>query len=402
LLSRTGKFPQIGTGGMPAMTTGNMPQQQSAGKQGTMKGTGQPTTIAAIRRGQFSPPLNMPVAVGEQGAVEQTAIEQMSPAFNTSGALAVTGQHGTTNTMRLTAPVKIVKVPVVGQPGQYVTGLLPVVPSASTTPHEEEKKGQRWVKLTSLILAVLLVALGMVGAIWFVHTHSNQPTNQPAVTHTAAPASTPDLQATVGVQLTATAQANIILSDPLSQNVHNWLTSPADVYAFKDGAYHITDRGTSGRATVLQRRVYSEPLGYTLTMEEVAGDDTSTSNSFGMIIRFSQQTRDGKPVTTFYSFEVVNVKVGEYQFWKYDDSQANSPWSEIWHQPFGDEFHQGHGPQSVNTVKLFANGKNFTFTINGTLIKTVQDGSLTSGTIGMIVNYNGTEVAFKNLLLTRN
>ena len=137
-------------------------------------------------------------------------------------------------------------------------------------------------------------------------------------------------------------------------------------------------------------------------MEEVAGDDTSTSNSFGMIIRFSQQTRDGKPVTTFYSFEVVNVKGGEYQFWKYDDSQANSPWSEIWHQPFGDEFHQGHGPQSVNTVKLFANGKNFTFTINGTLIKTVQDGSLTSGTIGMIVNYNGTEVAFKNLLLTRN
>jgi len=376
---------------MPAMTAGNMPQQQSAGKQGTMKGTG-----------QFSPPLNMPVAVGEQGAVEQTAIEQMSPAFNTSGALAVTGQHGTTNTMKLTAPVKIVKVPVVGQPGQYVTGLLPVVPSASTTPHEEEKKGQRWVKLTSLILAVLLVALGMVGAIWFVHTHSNQPTNQPAVTHTAAPASTPDLQATVGVQLTATAQANIILSDPLSQNVHNWLTSPADVYAFKDGAYHITDRGTSGRATVLQRRVYSEPLGYTLTMEEVAGDDTSTSNSFGMIIRFSQQTRNGKPVTTFYSFEVVNVKGGEYQFWKYDDSQANSPWSEIWHQPFGDEFHQGHGPQSVNTVKLFANGKNFTFTINGTLIKTVQDGSLTSGTIGMIVNYNGTEVAFRNLLLTRN
>jgi hypothetical protein len=56
----------------------------------------------------------------------------------------------------------------------------------------------------------------------------------------------------------------------------------------------------------------------------------------------------------------------------------------------------------VNTVKVFANGKNFTFTVNGKLIKTVQDSSLASGTIGMIVNYNGTEVAFTNLLLTHN
>jgi hypothetical protein len=137
-------------------------------------------------------------------------------------------------------------------------------------------------------------------------------------------------------------------------------------------------------------------------MEEIAGDDTSTSNSFGMIIRFSQKTQNSKTITTFYSFEVVNVQGGEYQFWKYDDSQANSPWTTIWHQPFGSEFHQGHGPKSVNTVKIFAEGKNFTFTVNGKLIKTVQDGSLTGGTIGMIVNYNGTEVAFKNLLLTRN
>jgi hypothetical protein len=205
----------------------------------------------------------------------------------------------------------------------------------------------------------------------------------------------------MSAQLTATAQANIILSDSLSQNLHNWLTSPPDVYFFRDGAYHIVDRGNSGRATVLDGRSYTD-LGYTLTMEEIAGDDTSTSNSFGMIIRFSQQNKNGKIITNFYSFEVVNVKGGEYQFWKYDDSQPSSPWTEIWHQSFGNEFHQGHGLQSVNTVKIFAKGKNFSFTVNGTLIKTVQDGSFSSGTIGMIVNYNGTEVAFKNLLLTRN
>ncbi len=402
LLSRTGKFPQIGTGVVSAMTAGNMPMTAPMGKQSVMEGTGQRAAIEVTQRGEVAPLRNVPAATDEQVAIESTAIEQMSPAFNTSGVLAVTGQHGATNTMKLSTPVKVVKVPVVGQPGQYVTGLLPVVSAVSSASDQEEKRGRGWVKLTSLALAVLLVALGMIGAMWFVHAHLNQSANQPVRTHTTAPAATPDLQATVGTQLTATAQANIILSDPLSQNVHNWLTSPADVYAFKDGAYHITDRGTSGRSTVLQGRVYGESLGYTLTMEEIAGEDTSMSNSFGMIIRFSQQTRNGKMVTTFYSFEVVNVKGGEYQFWKYDDSQANSPWSELWHQPFGSEFHQGHGPQSINTVKIFADGKNFTFTVNGTLIKTVQDASLSSGTIGMIVNYNGTEVAFKNLLLTRN
>ena len=35
-------------------------------------------------------------------------------------------------------------------------------------------------------------------------------------------------------------------------------------------------------------------------------------------------------------------------------------------------------------------------------VKTAQDNSLKSGTVGMIVNLNKTEVAFKNLLLTRN
>jgi hypothetical protein len=35
-------------------------------------------------------------------------------------------------------------------------------------------------------------------------------------------------------------------------------------------------------------------------------------------------------------------------------------------------------------------------------VKTAQDGALKSGTVGMIVNLNGTEVAFKDLLLTHN
>jgi hypothetical protein len=391
---------------MPAVMAENASVITPMEKEAAVKVTGKEATVGSPRKGLFSPLLNSPstvVSTGKQVAVEACEIEQMSPAFKTTtGSVAVAGRQGAKNTMKLAAPVKVVQVPVAGQPGQYVTGLLPVVPPVTDDEAEEKKALKPRVKIAGVVLAILLVLLGVVGAIWIVRTHTGASTRLPATTHTTIATATPDLQATVASQLTATAQANIILSDPLSQNIHNWLTSPPDVYAFKDGAYHITDRGNSGRATVLQGRTFAGPLGYTLTMEEITGDDTSASNSFGMIFRFSQQTKNGKTVTTFYSFEMVNMKGGEYQFWKYDDSQSNSPWTEIWHQPFGSEFHQGHGPQSVNTVKVFANGKNFTFTVNGKLIKTVQDSSLASGTIGMIVNYNGTEVAFTNLLLTHN
>ena len=44
------------------------------------------------------------------------------------------GVPGQTSTLKLTQPFKVVKVPVAGQPGLYMTGLLPVLPSAPMTP----------------------------------------------------------------------------------------------------------------------------------------------------------------------------------------------------------------------------------------------------------------------------
>ncbi len=365
LLSRTGKFPQVGTAQMAAVTTA------------------QRTSPAT-----------------EAGTAVLSPIQQMSPIRQT-GQLPATGQPMGSNTIKLTSPVKVVQVPVAGQPGQYVTGLLPVMQQIPTTT-QTKKPAPVWMKAVSVLMALILLA-GIVGAVWFIrmHTSNRGSSTQSSQTGQTTQTGKLNVQATAIAQATATAQANTILFDPLSTNTHSWLTAPANVYAFKDGAYHITDRGDSGRATVLQGKAFGSPLGYTLTMDEITGDDNSAVNSFGMILRFNQQTKNGKTVTTFYSFEVVNTKGGEYQFWKYDDSAA-SPWTEIWHQPFGTEFHEGHGAQSVNTFKVFANGSHFTFTVNGKVVKTAQDTALTNGTIGMIVNLNGTEVAFKNLLLTNN
>jgi len=133
-------------------------------------------------------------------------------------------------------------------------------------------------------------------------------------------------------------------------------------------------------------------------MQEIKGDDSSFNNSFGMILCFNQHSKNGKTITTFYSFEVVNTKNGEYQFWKYDDSNG-SPWQKIWHHVFENEFHLGH---RTNTFQVVADSKKLTFIVNGKQVGTTQDGSISGGSVGMLVNLHGTEVAFTNLELTHN
>lgn len=373
LLSRTGKFPQVGTG------TGALPQL----------GTGT----------AFSPanPFAAPATSTQQ--IPTTTMGSGQQLKTNTGALAVPGQAGAGNTVKLTGPVKVVKVPVAGQPGRYLTGILPVTPGTQSAEEEEQRRLKPWVKTVILLVATFLVIFAAVGTYWLTRAHPTTPT--PATTHTLV--GTPNVQATAMAQATQAARDNLILYDPLDHNIHNWLETPPDVYAFKNGAYHITDHGGSGRAAILTTTSFGPTLAYTLTMQEINGNDNSANNSFGMVFRFNQQMKNGTNISTFYSFEIVNMKGGEYQFWKYDDTnRANgaSPWTSLWHAPFGAEFHQGHG---VNTIKVIMNGNTFNIIVNGKKLgKTINDGSYQNGTIGMIVNLDGTEVAFSNLLLTHN
>ena len=319
----------------------------------------------------------------------------------TTGHLLVPGygQDGK-KTMRLTESVKVVRVPLAGQPGQFVTGLLPALPKE--LPPEKTAPGfKKRMQMIGLVAAAVLIVLG-ASAFWLLRGHSSQVTNQ--VTKSQPPLVTPDLQATATAQAIATANANIILSDPLSQNIHNWVVSTQGLqtYIFKNGAYHISDNYSNQVApAILQSEFLSRPFVYTLTMQEIKGDDSSFNNSFGMILCFNQQSKNGKTITTFYSFEVVNTKNGEYQFWKYEDSKGKngSPWQKIWHHVFENEFHQGH---RANTFQVVADSKKLTFIVNGKQVGTTQDGSISGGSVGMLVNLHGTEVAFTNLELTHN
>jgi hypothetical protein len=377
-------LPQVDFDGMP------LPFQQMPGDERLATATGV-----------------LPTASGMQPVVLPSAFSQMSPDLTTtSGSLAVPNyeQGNASNTVKLTGPVKIVKVPVAGQPGQYVTGLLSV--PTGVKPSTATKSASKKVQVVGLLIALVILLAGGSLGLWYMRGHASQVSSYQNSGQPNA-MGTPNLQATAMAQATATAQANnIILQDPLDQNYHNWpvSTSGSKIYVFKDGAYHITNMGNDGIAVVLQAGQYSQPIGYHLTMQEIKGNDTSPNNSFGMILRYTQQTRGNQVINTFYSFEVLNNAHGEYRFYKYDNSKGSSvnPWTMIWHQPFGHEFNAGHTAKSINTVKIFANGSSFTFTVNGKVVGNAKDSSFKTGTVGMLVNLNGTEVAFSNLLITKN
>jgi eukaryotic-like serine/threonine-protein kinase len=352
--------------------------------------------------------------VGPSSPPKSTVPNPLSPfpASQVTGTLMhPLSEQGNTSTVKLTSSVKVVQVPVAGQPGRYVTGFLPVLPEAQPLQQTSEvgdsirkKLPKQWQKVAALALVVLLV-LSVSGLVAF-HGHSNP--NGSATSNTNRKIATPNMQATVLVQATETAEANIILSDPLNQNIHNWPVNASGdkIYIFKDGAYHILNNDPQQSLPALLSGVdIKVPMVYTLTMEEIRGNDSSLNNSFGVILRFSSpQIVHAKIHTTFYTFQVVNTAGGEYQFSKYDDinGPAVNPYQTIWHHPFGKEFRQGQGGSHVNTFKIVADGKFFTFFVNGRKVGNVEDSSLSEGEVGMIVNLKGTEVAFTNLLLTYN
>lgn len=304
-------------------------------------------------------------------------------------------ESGVTGAYKLTGPARIVNIPVAGQPGRYVTGILPVSsqPAAALPTPARHPLLRRW---PIYALAALLILGGSLSFVFFHFASSKRPG-----VSTVTGARTPNFSATAS----ARADANIIVSDPLSHNIRGWPegTKNLFLYQFKGGAYHITNNDPSRVAiAILPGENLNRPFVYTMTMDEIRGNDASANNESGMILRFNSQIKSGKQIVTFYSFEVVNEQGGQYQFWKYDNSQGSSvnPWKQIASHPFGGEFHQGQGTAHSNTFKILVNGKNFTLIVNGKQAWSVQDSSLTSGQVGMLVNLKGTEVAFSNLLLT--
>jgi eukaryotic-like serine/threonine-protein kinase len=357
------------------------------------------------------------------GSTTQLPANEVTQQFGTSATRQLTGalvmgnvgmsntNTGNTGMMKLSQAAKIVQVPVAGQPGRYVTGLLPVLEEQKTSlpPPIARRvaavdtllKGR--LKLVALIAAVVLVVFSSFAFFLAQSRNSSTPNVGGKITGQNA-------MSTATANSIATGDANVIVKDALDGNggnIHNLPTgsSSGSLYSFKNNAYHIAVNSPNAAIAFLPDVSMLNSSTYTLTMNAIKGDETGDHgiNSFGMIFCFGQQTIKNKSVNTFYTFQVVNVKNGEYQFWKYDSSRGKgNEWIKVWHGNFGKEFHQGHGPHAINTFNIFMKNSLFTFTVNGKVVRKVQDKSLKSGRVGMIVNLKGTEVAFSNLLLTND
>src|SRR5260221_9928233 len=177
LLSRTGMFPKVGTGSLPAATANNA----------------NPTT----------PGNPLPTARGAQPAFLPQGVTQMSPSLKvTTGALTVPNNEQTGQaTIKLTGPMKVVQMPVAGQPGQFVTGLLPAQPDlqSPTPPPANVKSAKKLQKIATAVAVILLLVGGTTGVL-FMRSHSKQTSS---TTTSAGVMGNPNVQATMAAQATA-------------------------------------------------------------------------------------------------------------------------------------------------------------------------------------------------------
>jgi eukaryotic-like serine/threonine-protein kinase len=99
----------------------------------------------------------------------------MLPAPGATGALMYPpGEYsGDTGMLRLNQPVKVVKVPVAGQPGQYMTGILPVQPRTNALPPLDGQNQNSAKKYSKIILLALLAFVLVVGGGGFLLLHQN-------------------------------------------------------------------------------------------------------------------------------------------------------------------------------------------------------------------------------------
>jgi serine/threonine protein kinase len=394
LLSKTGLFPRIGesTGAMQvvantdAAPTGFFATGQMTTTNPRQPAFGQAAGFAADTGAQ---PLGTqsPFFTNSTGTLQQpfptNAIQQLSPSTQstTTAMSLLNAEQNSNNTIKIT--------------GQYVTGLLPVQQQQEAANLIAEQPAKRTSTLQKIILALILVVFlvgGTIGGVMLLRSRNNSPSAASNVPGTAGAS-----PSAASVQATQTAQANILFDDPLTQNIHNFASDAQ--HFFKDNAYHIVDTTDNGAAMVVQQTFNYPSLAYQVTMEEIKGDESTTANTFGVLLNYNADKKN----ETFYSFEILNEGTNsQYAFYKYDKSKSY-PWIQIGKSmKTGKEFHGGHGPKAVNTVKVVENNGAFTFYVNGQKVGTAKDTSLKPGSVGLLVNQKGTEVAFSDMLVTRN
>lgn len=349
----------------------------------------------------------------------------MLPANGATGALGPQmGEYsGNTGMLKLNQAVKVVKIPIAGRPGEFKTGILPVIsqmPSGTLPPPMANKPaGKRITRQGKLLLLIAMIFIVLVGtvSVFLLHpgggtTTANTKTNtNPGVSSNSQANATGTAQA--AATATATFNASILVDDPLSSNAHNWIigTHNGISYSFTNGAYHIRQEGSNFAYAIMTSETLPKNYTYSLTMQNVTYDakNSNALSFYGLIMNYQTYNNDAK--ASFYLLRVNNGANISYEFDKFDNRTTGTdgnPWQEIFPDKNntagtgkgnGKEF---LGPHQANVYSVKSVGGQFTIFVNNTQIGSVKDTSFSGGGLGMGVSQTGSEAAFTNLIVSGN
>ncbi|MBV9229423.1 MAG: hypothetical protein JOZ18_08925 [Chloroflexi bacterium] len=355
---------------------------------------------------------------GQFGAVtRQLGNTGMLPGPGTTGQLPG-AYSGDTGMLKLNQAVKVVRIPVAGKPGEYKTGILPVLTQPTTgalpPPAQAQNTDKKSQAKVLLLIALVLVLLVGSGSYLLLRASGRSTSTAQQNSQTGGQQTDVNAVATANAQATATAvaEASLIVSDPLSSPIHSWSQGTYNniSYSFVNGAYHIRQNGKFlGYALMPAEQSLPKNFTYTLTMQNVNYDKgNSNALSFYCMI-FNYQSSNGR--AAFYALRVNNSDNISYEIDKFDNRHIgnnDNPWQQLYPNPNnsagqgkgnGKEFKGPHQPNVYSVTSL--NGT-LSFSVNGVKIGSVKDTSFTGGAIGMGVNQAGTEAAFSNLYLYSN
>lgn len=365
---------------------------------------------------------NQPTA-GQFGSVtRQLGNTGMLPGPETTGQLPG-AYSGDTGMLTLNQAVKVVRIPVAGKPGEYKTGILPVLTQPTTgalpPPAQAQNTGKKSQAKVLLLIALVFVLLVGSGSYLLLRasgggSSSATSTAQQQNSQTGGQNTGVNTVATANAQATATAvaEASLIVSDPLSSPIHSWSQGTYNniIYSFANGAYHIRQNGKFlGYALMPAEQTLPKNFTYTLTMQNVNYDKGNANALSFYCMIFNYQSSNGH--AAFYALRVNNGDNISYELDKFDNRHIgdnDNPWQQLYPDPNnsagqgkgnGKEFKGPHQPNVYSVTSL--NGT-ISFSVNGVKIGSVKDTSFTGGAIGMGVNQAGTETAFSNLYLYSN
>lgn len=184
----------------------------------------------------------------------------------------------------------------------------------------------------------------------------------------------------------ATPAGSQATPDALFGDQHNWPTDSA--LFFKDGRYHIQNNASAGLALAFYAKRRFANFRLSVVASEIRGSRNSV-DYYGVIFRASPDQRH------YYLFEVMAWNGGQYGFLR---SDGDGLWTML---AYGGTPGLLTAPGQSNTLSVVAQGDTFALSINGKKVgKTVRDRSheaISSGSIGLVVEEQHTEVAFSQL-----